>query len=357
MPVLEWLMWQMGGFGPMPGQVHHFRMVEAESDRRYGLKRYSDETRRLYGVLDRRLGEVKSSRENCRWRISRFSAGRGGTSAIRFHWTIFRTSGAGTEGSLRGLACSAALPSSSTTRSTSAFPLSAWRVPSLRLTGPALSNACQPGSGPPRMVNDLWYKNAIIYCLSVGTFMDANGDGIGDFQGLMRPLDYLQGLGITTIWLMPFQPSPCRDNGYDISDYYNVDPRYGTLGDFTEFTHACRQRGLRVLIDLVVNHTSDQHAWFKEARRDPQSKYRDWYVWWKKKPANAKDGVVFPGRQKSTWTYDKEASMVSWRSSACRPGRTARALRDVGPARRAQPAAAGGLAALPAGRPTGLHGG
>ena len=159
------------------------------------------------------------------------------------------------------------------------------------------------------MVNDLWYKNAIVYCLSVGTFMDANGDGIGDFQGLMRRLDYLQGLGITTIWLMPFQPSPCRDNGYDISDYYNVDPRYGTLGDFTEFTHACRQRGLRVLIDLVVNHTSDQHAWFKEARRDPQSKYRDWYVWSKKKPANAKDGVVFPGVQKSTWTYDKEASM------------------------------------------------
>lgn len=159
------------------------------------------------------------------------------------------------------------------------------------------------------MVNDLWYKNAVIYCLSVGVFMDANGDGVGDFQGLVRRLDYLQGLGITTIWLMPFQPSPGRDNGYDISDYYNVDPRYGTLGDFTEFTHACRQRGLRVMIDLVVNHTSDQHPWFRQARRDPASKYRDWYVWSKKKPARAKEGMVFPGVQKSTWTYDKEAAM------------------------------------------------
>ena len=119
------------------------------------------------------------------------------------------------------------------------------------------------------MINDLWYKNAIVYCLSVGTFMDANGDGIGDFQGLMRRLDYLQGLGITAVWLMPFQPSPNRDEGYDITDYYNVDPRYGTLGDFVEFTHGCKQRGMRVMIDLVVNHTSDQHPWFQDARRDP----------------------------------------------------------------------------------------
>ena len=155
------------------------------------------------------------------------------------------------------------------------------------------------------MLNDLWYKNAIIYCLSVGTFMDANGDGVGDFQGLMRRLDYLQGLGMTAIWLMPIQPSPGRDNGYDISDYYNVDPRYGTLGDFAEFTHACAERGLRVIIDLVVNHTSDQHPWFKEARSDPDSKYRDWYVWSDKKPPDAQRGVVFPGVQKSTWSFDK----------------------------------------------------
>jgi maltose alpha-D-glucosyltransferase / alpha-amylase len=157
------------------------------------------------------------------------------------------------------------------------------------------------------MIKDLWYKNAVIYCLSVGTFMDANGDGIGDFQGLMRRLDYLHGLGITTIWLMPFQPSPQRDDGYDISDYYGVNSRYGTLGDFVEFTHGAEQRGIRVLMDLVVNHTSNQHPWFQEARRDPNSKYRDWYIWSRKKPTHANKGMVFPGVQKSTWSYDKEA--------------------------------------------------
>lgn len=157
------------------------------------------------------------------------------------------------------------------------------------------------------MINDLWYKNAVIYCLSVSTFMDANGDGVGDFEGLMRRLDYLHGLGVTAIWLMPFQTSPCRDDGYDIANYYEVDPRYGTLGDFVEFTHAAHERGIRVIIDLVVNHTSDQHAWFQEARRDPDSKYRDWYVWSKKKPPNANKGMVFPGVQKSTWTYDSVA--------------------------------------------------
>jgi len=154
------------------------------------------------------------------------------------------------------------------------------------------------------MIKDLWYKNSIVYCLSVGTYMDASGDGIGDFQGLMRRLDYLHGLGITTIWLMPFQTSPGKDDGYDISDYYGVNPAYGTLGDFVEFTHAAKQRGIRVLIDLVVNHTSIEHRWFQEARRDPNSRYRDWYVWSKKRPAHADKGMVFPGVQKSTWTRD-----------------------------------------------------
>ncbi|WP_353063182.1 alpha-amylase family protein [Tunturibacter psychrotolerans] len=157
------------------------------------------------------------------------------------------------------------------------------------------------------MINDLWYKNAVIYCLSVATYMDANGDGIGDFQGLMRRLDYLQGMGVTAIWLMPFQPSPGKDGGYDVANYYGVDPRYGTLGDFVEFTHGCKQRGMRVLIDLVVNHTSDEHPWFQEARRDPESRYRDWYLWSKKKPKNASSGIVFPGVQKSTWDYDEAA--------------------------------------------------
>jgi maltose alpha-D-glucosyltransferase/alpha-amylase len=157
------------------------------------------------------------------------------------------------------------------------------------------------------MINDLWYKNAIVYCLSVSTYMDANGDGIGDFTGLLRRLDYLQGMGVTALWLMPFQTSPNKDDGYDVSDYYNVDPRYGTLGDFVEFAHGCKQRGMRVLIDLVVNHTSDEHPWFKEACRDPESKYRDWYLWSHKKPANAGQGMVFPGVQKSTWSYEKTA--------------------------------------------------
>ncbi len=157
------------------------------------------------------------------------------------------------------------------------------------------------------MIDDLWYKNGIFYCLSVGTYMDANGDGVGDFKGLTRRLDYLQGLGITAVWLMPFQPSPGRDDGYDISDYYGVDPKYGTLGDFVEFTHGCSQRGIRVIIDLVVNHTSDAHPWFKDARSSPDSAHRDWYVWSDRKPANANKGMVFPGVQKSTWTRDKQA--------------------------------------------------
>jgi maltose alpha-D-glucosyltransferase/alpha-amylase len=157
------------------------------------------------------------------------------------------------------------------------------------------------------MINDLWYKNAVFYCLSVATYMDANGDGVGDFQGLVRRLDYLQGMGVTALWLMPFQCSPGRDNGYDISDYYAVDPRYGTLGDFVEFTRGCEERGMRLIVDLVVNHTSNEHPWFKEACSDPDSKYRDWYIWSDTKPKNANTGMVFPGVQKSTWTYEKTA--------------------------------------------------
>ena len=157
------------------------------------------------------------------------------------------------------------------------------------------------------MIDDLWYKNAVFYCLDVGTFMDANGDGIGDFEGLLRRLDYLAGLGVTALWLQPFQPSPNHDDGYDTADYYGVDPRHGSLGDFVEFTQQARQRGIRVIIDLVINHTSDQHPWFKAARRDQHSQYRDYYYWSKKKPPGANKGMVFPGVQKTTWTYDKEA--------------------------------------------------
>jgi maltose alpha-D-glucosyltransferase/alpha-amylase len=157
------------------------------------------------------------------------------------------------------------------------------------------------------MISDLWYKNAVIYSLSLESFLDADGDGVGDLQGATRRLDYLQGLGITAIWLMPFQPSPRRDGGYDISDYYGVDPRYGSLGDFVEFTRGCQQRGIRVMMDLVLNHSSDEHPWFKAACADPTSRFRDYYIWAKTRPAGGDDGVVFPGVQKATWTYNRQA--------------------------------------------------
>ena len=159
------------------------------------------------------------------------------------------------------------------------------------------------------MIEDLWYKNAVIYSLSLETFMDGNGDGCGDFEGLTRRLDYLESLGVDAIWLGPFQPSPDKDNGYDISDFYGVDPRFGSSGDFVEFMQNANGRGIRVLMDLVVNHTSDEHPWFASARRDPESKYRDWFVWSKTRPKNWNKGMVFPGVQLSTWTRDAEAKL------------------------------------------------
>src|SRR5438270_2174252 len=153
----------------------------------------------------------------------------------------------------------------------------------------------------------LWHKNAIVYTIDLQSFADGNGDGVGDFLGLAGKLDYLAGLNVNCIWLQPFFPSPGRDHGYDIADFYNVDPRYGTLGDFVEFSQAARDRGIRVIADLVVNHTSIDHPWFQEARQDKHSKYRSWYVWSKEKPPNAEQGMVFPGVQKTTWTFDKRA--------------------------------------------------
>ncbi len=154
---------------------------------------------------------------------------------------------------------------------------------------------------------DLWYKNAVFYCLDVDAFMDGNGDGIGDFQGLTDRLDHLEALGITCVWLTPFYKTPDRDNGYDVTDFYAVDPRLGSLGDFVSFARAARHRGLRVIVDLVVNHTSIDHPWFQAARSDPASPFRDWYVWSDEKPADADEGVVFPGVQQSTWTWDEQA--------------------------------------------------
>ena len=157
-----------------------------------------------------------------------------------------------------------------------------------------------------KAVSDLWWNNAVVYCLDVETFMDADGDGIGDFRGLTRRVDHLAGLGVTCVWLMPFYPTPNRDDGYDITDFYTVDPRLGTLGDFVEFMRTARERGLRVIVDLVVNHTSRQHPWFRSARSSRDSPYRDWYVW-ADEPLDEPSKIIFPSAEDSNWAYDEEA--------------------------------------------------
>ena len=154
---------------------------------------------------------------------------------------------------------------------------------------------------------DLWYKNAVVYALDIEAFQDGNGDGIGDFAGLTRRLAYLAGLGVTCVWLHPFYPSPRKDDGYDVADYYGVDPRFGDLGDFVEFAHQAETFGIRIVVDLVVNHTSDQHPWFQAARADPTSPFREYYVWSEKRPKDITSGVVFPGHQESIWTLDRKA--------------------------------------------------
>ena len=156
-------------------------------------------------------------------------------------------------------------------------------------------------------IDDLWYKNAVLYCLDVEKYQDGNGDGVGDFEGLMRRLDYIAGLGASCVWLQPFYPSPNRDNGYDVTDYYGVHEKHGSLGDFVNFMNHAGALGLRVIVDLVVNHTSVDAPWFQEARADQKSRFRDWYVWADERPKNHRDGIVFPGAQTSTWSLDRKA--------------------------------------------------
>src|SRR5258708_22337582 len=134
-------------------------------------------------------------------------------------------------------------------------------------------------SGIPGPEGPLWYKDAILYELHVKAFFDSNDDGIGDFRGLLEKLDYLQDLGVTTLWLLPTYPSPLRDDGYDIADYLSVQPAYGDLTDFEAFVEAAHSRGLRLITQLVMNHTSDQHPWFQPARTGAESAFRDYYVW------------------------------------------------------------------------------
>ena len=159
----------------------------------------------------------------------------------------------------------------------------------------------------------LWYKDAIIYQLHVKAFADSNNDGIGDFAGLTEKLNYLQDLGVTAIWLMPFYPSPGRDDGYDIADYGSIHPDFGTMKDFRRFIVEAKRRGLRVITELVINHTSDQHDWFKRARRSPAgSSARDWYVWSDTDKKYEGTRIIFTDTEKSNWTWDTEAKAYYW---------------------------------------------
>ena len=157
-----------------------------------------------------------------------------------------------------------------------------------------------------------WFKDAVFYELHVRAFQDSNGDGIGDFPGLTSRLDYLKSLGVDCLWLLPFYVSPLKDDGYDIGDYRTINPDYGTLEDFKHFLVEAHARGIRVITDLVVNHTSDQHQWFQEARRSPDSPYRDYYVW-SDTPERYKEArIIFTDTERSNWTWDAEAGAFYW---------------------------------------------
>ena len=161
--------------------------------------------------------------------------------------------------------------------------------------------------------DELWYKDAIIYQLHVKAFADSNNDGIGDFAGLTEKLGYLQELGVTVLWLLPFYPSPGRDDGYDIADYGDINRDFGTMKDFRRFIVEAKRRGLRVITELVINHTSDQHDWFKRARRsDPKSSARNWYVWSDTDQKYLGTRIIFTDTEKSNWTWDPEAGQFYW---------------------------------------------
>lgn len=157
-----------------------------------------------------------------------------------------------------------------------------------------------------------WFTNAIVYGIDVKVFYDSNGDGIGDFPGLTSKLPYLADLGFNCLWLLPFYPSPLRDNGYDVSDYCNVDPRLGTLDDFKAFVAEAKQHDFRIVVDLVANHSSDEHPWFQAARSDPQSPYRDFYIWADQPPPNTGNTPIFPTVEDSNWHYDEQANAYYW---------------------------------------------
>ena len=179
--------------------------------------------------------------------------------------------------------------------------------PLLTLCLISIFSACkqQKDKNSAEQIQDNWYRNPLIYNLDVDAFKDSNGDGIGDFNGLTQKLGYIDSLGVKVIWLAPFQPTSNQDDGYDITDYYGVDKRLGTEADFRSFMTEAKKRGLRIIMDAVLNHTSIDHPWFKSSRKDSTSKYYSWYVWSSKKPKDWDKGMVFPGTQTETWTYDE----------------------------------------------------
>ncbi len=155
---------------------------------------------------------------------------------------------------------------------------------------------------------DLWWKNAVFYCADIETFYDSDGDGTGDIRGMTDRLEYLTDLGVTCLWLMPFYPTARKDDGYDITDFFGVDPRLGTIGDFVELVRTARSNGIRIIIDFVMNHTSDAHPWFKSARRSTDDPYRDYYVWSATEPKSSPKDVVFPDQEDSIWELDPKTN-------------------------------------------------
>jgi maltose alpha-D-glucosyltransferase/alpha-amylase len=159
----------------------------------------------------------------------------------------------------------------------------------------------------PKVNANRWFMNSVMYNLDVRVFKDSNGDGTGDFNGLTEKLGYLKQLGVDVLWLAPFQPTPNKDDGYDVTDYYGIDSNAGTKQDFDRFIKEAKKQGIKVIMDMVLNHTSIQHSWYQQGRADSTSKYASWYVWSKKQPKNFDKGMVFPGVQTETWTYDEIA--------------------------------------------------
>ena len=160
--------------------------------------------------------------------------------------------------------------------------------------------------------NPLWFKTAVFYEIHTRAFFDANGDGSGDFRGLTEKLDYLQWLGVDCIWLLPFFKSPLRDGGYDIADFFQIQPDYGTVDDVRDFIEAAHQRGIRVIADLVMNRTSSDHHWFQEARSSPDNPKRDWYVWSDTMDRYEQARIIFTDTETSNWTWDEQAGAYYW---------------------------------------------